>query len=125
MNCIGLPTLVATAILGASASVAFAQSAPPTYQADPSVYKVIFEDQNFRVIAATWGPGVHDKAHSHPVASVAYALTDCKLKITETDGSTHEISPKAGSAQSVPITQSHSAENVGPAECRTVFVEVK
>jgi hypothetical protein len=28
-----------------------AQTAPPTYQADPDVYKIIFEDQNFRVIA--------------------------------------------------------------------------
>jgi hypothetical protein len=28
-----------------------AEGSPPTYQADPDVYKVIFEDANFRVIA--------------------------------------------------------------------------
>lgn len=34
-------------------SAAAAQNAAPSYQADPDVYKVVFEDQNFRVIAAT------------------------------------------------------------------------
>jgi predicted metal-dependent enzyme (double-stranded beta helix superfamily) len=65
------------AALMAAHAAASAQSAPPTYQADPSVYKVIFEDQNFHVITGTWAPGVTDKPHSHPVPSVAYALTDC------------------------------------------------
>ena len=48
-----------TALLIASAAAA--QNAPPTYQADPDVYKLIFEDQNFRVIAATWKKGTTDK----------------------------------------------------------------
>ncbi len=43
-----------------TATVAFAQTAPPTYQGDPDVYKVIFEDQNFRVIATNRKKGVHD-----------------------------------------------------------------
>ena len=117
---------VSTAIvLWAGASAAVAQSAPPTYQADSDVYKVIFEDQNFRVIAATWKKGVHDKAHSHPVPSMAYSLTDCMLRIYEPDGKTREINNKAGATQAVPITQSHSAENIGPADCSVVFVERK
>jgi hypothetical protein len=41
---LGLAILTAT-----PHAAALAQSAPPTYQADPSVYKVVFEDQNFRV----------------------------------------------------------------------------
>jgi len=102
-----------------------AQSAPPTYQADPDVYKVIFEDQNFRVIAATWKKGVHDKSHSHPVPSVAYSLTDCMSRIYEPDGKTREVNNKAGAAHAVPIIQSHSAENIGPADCSVVFVERK
>jgi len=47
-----------------------AQSAPPTYQGDPSVYKIIFENDSFRVIAATWKAGQTDQPHSHPIASV-------------------------------------------------------
>ncbi len=112
-------------LMAAPYAAALAQSSPPTYQADPSVYKLVFEDQNFRVITGTWAPGVADKPHAHPVPSVAYALTDCTLQLTSADGKTVTLTPKAGSVNTVPVTASHTAHNVGPAECRTVFVERK
>ncbi|MGB6797937.1 MAG: hypothetical protein WBE48_15590 [Xanthobacteraceae bacterium] len=112
-------------LIAAPLAAALAQSAPPTYQADPSVYKVIFEDQNFRVITGTWAPGVTDKPHSHPVPSVAYALNDCTLQLTSADGKTVTIAPKAGTVNAAPVTASHTAHNMGPLECRTVFVERK
>jgi len=114
-----------TTLIAATHTAAFAQSAPPTYQADPSVYKLVFEDPNFRVITGTWAPGVTDKPHSHPVPSVAYALTDCTLQLTSTDGKSVTITPKAGTANAAPVTASHTAKNMGPSECRTVFVERK
>jgi quercetin dioxygenase-like cupin family protein len=117
--------LSATALALTASYAALAQNAPPTYQADPGVYKVIFEDQNFRVIAATWKKGAHDKAHSHPVPSVIYALSDCSLRVTAPDGTKRDITNKAGSATPVPITASHSAENVGSTDCQAVFVERK
>jgi hypothetical protein len=117
--------LVAVAMSFFALSAAFAQNAPPSFQADPSVYKVIFEDQNFRVIMGTWGPGITDKPHSHPVPSVAYAVTDCSLELKSADGKTVKISPKAGTATPVPITASHTAHNTGSTECKTVFVERK
>ena len=113
------------AMLSMTPFAALAQSAPPTYQADQSVYKVIFEDQNFRVIEATWKKGEHDKAHSHPVPSVASALTDCVIRIHQPDGKTRDITNKAGTAAAVPTTESHSAENIGPGECRILLVERK
>ncbi len=113
------------AMLSATSFVALAQTAPPTYQADPSVYKVIFEDQNFRVIEGTWKKGQHDKAHSHPVPSIVYALNDCVIRLYQPDGKTRDIHNKAGTAQPVPITASHTSENIGPGECRLLFVERK
>ncbi len=113
------------AMLSMTSLAALAQTAPPTYRADPSVYKVIFEDQNFRVIEATWKKGEHDKSHSHPVASVVCALNDCQLRLHQADGTTRDVTTKAGSAQAVPLTQSHSAENTGPEECHVLFVERK
>ena len=104
---------------------AFAQNAPPTYEADPGVYKVIFEDQSFRVIAATWQPGQGDKPHSHSVASIGYALTDCSLKLASADGKVVELHPKAGMPNTVAITSSHTATNIGPSECRVVLIERK
>jgi hypothetical protein len=91
-------TSAAIAALVLVATVAFAQSSPPTYQADPSVYKVIFEDENFRVIAATWKKGTRDKDHAHPSPSVAYAVTDCSLKVITPDGKSRDVNSKAGSA---------------------------
>jgi hypothetical protein len=108
-----------------TATVAFAQSSPPTHQADPSVYKIIFEDENFRVIAATWKKGTRDKDHAHPAPSVAYAVTDCSLKVTTPDGKSRDVNSKGGSANAVPTTQSHHAENIGASDCQVVFVERK
>jgi len=116
--------VMATILSGAS-SVAIAQNAPPTYEADPSVYKVIFEDQAFRVIAATWKAGVSDKSHSHPVPSIVYSVTDCALKLTSADGKTVNLNPKAGTSMAVPITASHNAQNVGSTDCQVVLVERK
>jgi len=116
--------VVAIALLGAS-SAAVAQNAPPTYEADPSVYKIIFEDQAFRVIAATWKAGITDKSHSHPVPSVAYSVTDCALKLTSADGKTVNLNPKAGTSMAVPITASHTAQNVGSTDCQLVLIERK
>src|ERR1022692_5199732 len=103
--------------------VAVAQTAPPTYQADPSVYKVIFEDDNFRVIQATRGKGVHDKAHGHPVPYVTYNVTDCKTRLYSADGKTAEREAKAGTVQPGTVVGSHSAENIGDADCKQIFVE--
>lgn len=115
--------IVALALIAASAAAA--QNAPPTYQADPDVYKVVFEDANFRVIAATWKKGARDKDHSHPVPSVAYALTDCALRVHAPDGTTRDITPKFGSAMPIVITPSHFAENVGDSDCRSLLIERK
>ena len=71
--------LSAAVLLSMASSASLAQTAPPTYEGDPAVYKVIFEDQNFRVITGTWR-GQHDKSHSHPVPSIVYSLTDCVIR---------------------------------------------
>jgi quercetin dioxygenase-like cupin family protein len=108
-----------------TATIAFAQSSPPTYQADASVYKVLFEDENFRVIAASWPKGARDKDHAHPSPSIGYALTDCSLKVIAPDGKSRDVNSKAGSAMAIPVTQSHHAENVGASECQLLLVERK
>jgi hypothetical protein len=117
--------LAAMALLYVASSAAVAQNAAPTYQGDPDVYKVIFEDQNYRVIAATRKKGVHDKTHAHPVASVVYNVTDCATRLYLADGKTTDVTGKAGTAGAAPVTPSHSAENIGPTDCQQIFVEKK
>jgi len=113
------------ALLFPASSVALAQNAPPTFQGDPDVYKVIFEDPNFRVIASTRKKGVHDKPHGHPLPSVVYFLNDCTTKQYAPDGKTSENTGKAGTVRAVPVIPSHSAENTGAEDCHTIFVERK
>ena len=117
--------LAATMIVGLASTGALAQSAEPTFKGDPSVYKVIFEDANFRVIEANRGPGVKDKPHGHPLPSVVYSITDCKSKLTGADGTVRESITKAGTAQAVPVIPSHTAENTGTTACKQLFVEKK
>ena len=102
------------------------KAAPPSYQGDPDVYKVIFEDKNFRVIEINRKKGVHDKPHSHPVPSITYNLTDCATRLYSADGKTTDATRKAGTAATTPlVTSSHSAENIGPADCKGLLVERK
>lgn len=100
----------AAALLAVTSTAAFAQTAEPTYKGDPSVYKLIFEDANYRVIEATRGPGIKDKPHGHPSPSVVYSVTDCKSKLTGADGT---------------VIPSHTAENTGTTDCKQLFVEKK
>jgi hypothetical protein len=115
----------AAVMLGIASTGAIAQTAEPTYKGDPSVYKLIFEDANFRVIEATRPAGVKDKPHSHPLPSIVYNITDCKAKLVGADGKTRESITKAGTAAAVPIIASHTAENIGTTTCKQLFVEKK
>jgi hypothetical protein len=117
--------LCAAMMIGMGASGAAAQTVEASYKADPDTYKVIFEDANFRVIEANHKKGVHDKVHSHPVPFVVYNVTDCKTKLYAADGKTTESVGKAGTARVNPAVASHSAENIGDADCKQVFVEKK
>ena len=110
---------------GMASTGAVAQTAAPSYKSDPDVYKVIFEDANFRVIEVNRKKGVHDKVHGHPVASIVYNVTDCTTKTYATDGKATEATGKAGTARAIPVIASHSAENTGAADCKQVFVEKK
>jgi hypothetical protein len=128
MICRTTLALGAMGLVSLASSPAMAQNAPPSYQGDPDVYKVIFEDQNFRVIDSIRKKGVHDKVHSHPVPSIVYHITDCTTMLYGPDGKALGASPtngKAGTSFAVPIIPAHSAENVGPEDCHQIFVERK
>ena len=118
-------TFGAALMVGAASTGAMGQAAEPTFKGDPDVYKVIFEDANFRVIEANRKKGVKDKPHGHPVASIVYNITDCTTKQYAADGKTSESTSKAGTSRAVPVVASHSAENTGTADCKQIFVEKK
>jgi len=100
-------------------------TAPLSHLADPKVYKLIGENETFRVVLATWKPGQRDAYHSHSEL-VAYRLTDCKGRGYKADGTVAgEGNNKAGSLRFQKPVASHSVENIGSAECRVLIVERK
>jgi quercetin dioxygenase-like cupin family protein len=101
------------------------KNAPPSYTAAPEVYKLISENENFRVILVTWKPGQRDAWHSHAGPLAAYRLTDCKQRAYTPDGKSQDRESKQGTVNYTPMTASHSLENIGKTDCRILIVEKK
>jgi beta-alanine degradation protein BauB len=113
------------AALGLGLPAAHAQEAAPSFQASPDVYKVIAENDKFRVIVATWKPGQRDKPHSHKAGTI-YNLTNCTTRNHAADGKTTDNPvTSAGSARMLNPVASHSNENIGSADCQILFTEMK
>jgi hypothetical protein len=104
---------------------ALAQNAPPSYIAAPDVYKLVSENEQFRVILATWKPGQRDAWHSHLGPSAVYRLTDCSNRAHTPDGKVGGRSGKRGDVAFNAVIPSHSLENIGTTECQVVIVERK
>jgi hypothetical protein len=111
-------------VLTALVVSALAGDVPLSFQANPDVYKVLAENDEMRVVLATWKPGQKDKDHSHPMAAV-YTIKDCHARITTADGAVKEVNNKAGLARVNPPVKSHTFENIGKTECQQVLVERK
>lgn len=77
-------------------------AAGPVFAQDPVIvdsmhYKVVFENENVRVLRITYGPNEESVMHQHP-AGVAVFLTGGKTEFTLPDGQTGEVDTKAGDA---------------------------
>lgn len=117
-------TLCSIAMMGIPMT-SHADDVPPSHIAEPGVYKVLAENDLFRVVLATWKPGQRDAYHSHP-ANAAYRLTDCKNRIYLPDGSVARGGEvKAGSVNLQAPIASHSFENASDKECQVLIVERK
>jgi len=122
---------ISTSILALSVvvgTVAFAEeNAPPAPEASPDVYKILAENDQWRVIEATWQPGQEDNYHSHTADRVSLYETDCMLRLSKPDGTYKDVTPKAGSAKArtgKPVA-SHKAKNTGEQVCIIKIVELK
>jgi len=106
-------------------AISQAEGVKPDYVASPDVYKVIAENDEMRVILATWPPGAKDKMHSHPKPFAIYRLNDCDNKITKADGTFKVNHLKAGTAVIKKPVKAHTLENIGTTECKNLLVELK
>ena len=112
-------------VIAVSNSSGYADENPLAHVVSPNIYKVMADNDFFRVIEATWRPGERDAYHSHPLMA-SYRMTDCTMRVHRSNGTTKEIIRKIGSAgtRDKPV-KSHSLENIGDNVCRMVLVELK
>lgn len=103
---------------------ALAQPAPPSFVASPEIYKVIAENDKYRVIEVVWKPGQKDKPHSHPDAAVYY-VNNCSLRNDFGNGNVATGAPVAGAARVQGPIGSHTIENIGSSDCRLIMFEPK
>lgn len=92
-------------------------------KADAKHYKVEFENDQVRVLRATYAAKEKSSMHEHP-GTVAVFITDGDMKMTGADGKASEVKVKAGSVQWNGGTK-HMPENVGDKPFEVILVEVK
>ena len=115
-----------TAVLLAFGSAhAQAPAVPHALLASPDIYKVIAENDKYRVVEVTWQPGQRDKMHSHPDSAVYYPM-ECMLRAFGGNGELmgqRLVQPGTAVVQN-PIP-AHMIENAGTKPCKLVMFEPK
>ncbi len=99
-----------------------AMAQDPT-KVDSKHYKVVFENDQVRVLRITYGPHEKSVMHEHP-RGVAVFLTDQRVKFTFPDGTTEERMGKAGET-SWGKGETHLPENLGGKPMELILVELK
>lgn len=116
-------TLSTVTLLGAT-GVALAESSPPSFIASPEIFKVISENERYRIIEATLNPGQSSELYGAPMRGV-YHVTDCALLRHQPDIKPRESFDAAGRATVKDAISSQSTENVGKSICKFVIFESK
>ncbi|MCB0743759.1 MAG: cytoplasmic protein [Ignavibacteriae bacterium] len=98
-------------------------NAQDAVKVDPEHYKVEFENDQVRVLRITYGPGEKSVMHSHP-EGVVVELTDGTTKMTFPDGTSKEMSSKAGDVGWAPAGK-HQPENLSDKPFEVIQIELK
>jgi lactoylglutathione lyase len=105
-------------------ATSIAESAQDPAKLAPQNYKVVFENDQMRVIDYRLKPGEKEPMHSHPQGVFVYFISEAKIKTTLPDGKTTENSSKSGdTVWRDPVT--HMGENVGDSEAHAILIEPK
>ena len=90
---------------------------------DSNHYKVVFENDDVRVLRITYGPGEKSVMHYHP-DNVAVFLTDNQVEFNLPDGEVVEMAATEGKAVWTPAGK-HLPKNVGDKPLEIILVELK
>jgi quercetin dioxygenase-like cupin family protein len=122
-NIADVPLEVVEIELEPDGSSAGEASGPDPTVVDADHYTTEFENDRVRIVRIAYGAGEESVMHFHP-DSVAVFLTDHLVQMTMPDGSTQEISKKAGETLWVPAGQ-HLPKNIAESPWELILVELE
>ena len=114
---------VGVAIGVAARSAAGGPASQDPVEQSPQYYTVRFENDRVRVLEYHLPPGQKEAMHTHP-PGIVYAMSDATMSSTPAGGQPSVMTRKAGDL-AWRDTTTHSAENVGTTEVRTLAIELK
>ena len=85
----------------------------------PHVYKVLFENDQARLLEVTMQPGDSTEMHSHP-DNLIYALEGGTVAFTAPSGEVAELEVPAGASIWMDATE-HATENIGGTAVRVLM----
>ena len=89
----------------------------------PDIHKVLFENDQIRMLKVTVKPGDTVGMHTNP-ENVNYVLKPGTLRFTNPDGSTQDVTLTEGQVIPAPVG-SHAVENIGGTEMQSICIELK
>lgn len=105
-------------------STAFGEQLPDAYEANPSVYKFLYENDAVRVTEMTLKPGDEIPMHRHEWPHSVYVLEAGQMTSTAPDGAARVAETKAGQVIWLEA-KPHRLKNTGSTVLRALLTEVK
>ena len=91
---------------------------------NPDIYKVLFENEEIRVLELTWEPGEREAMHSHPKYCIV-TKEGRTLRIHTEGNEPRYAEMQVDQPRCVGPVTAHWAENVGDTTVRVIAVEYK
>ncbi len=104
-------------------SCSYRLSAQDPTKAEPTHYKLAFENEYVQVVNVHYGPHEKSNLHAHP-GGVVVVLTSGHLRFTDENGKTQDVLAKPGEARWFPPFK-HRVENLGDTAYSAVYIGIK
>ncbi len=92
-------------------------------KAEPTHYRLSFQNEHVEVISVHYGPHEKSGLHDHP-GGVVVALTKAHLRFTDHTGRSQELYSEPGEARWFPPVK-HRVENLGDTPYNAVYIAIK
>ena len=112
------------ALIVTAACIANQSHAQDAVAVNPDIYKVLFENEEIRVLELTWEPGEREAMHSHPKYCIV-TKQGGTLRIHTEGNEPRYAEVEVDQPRCVGPVTAHWAENVGDTTVRVIAVEYK